>query len=347
MNKRKALFIIGFVAAIFALTGCPTEGETTEEGLTTAEKATVTAIDVSTIPASNATKDITEENYTTIMTSITEDEGMQFLLGLLESEDDADDSDGEYSSENSVEKFFPLMLSSNTTEEELEDIIEEFTQKATAFENDMLANGSGTLVYNPTIDSVETGIDGFTLSIPTSSINISSSLHDDDYLDMVGAVSFAGSSSINVANFIAGMADEELETPTSIVKDINTNIAFNANAFCSDAKNESEIEISVSYATSYGMSVCIEEDGYDSIGGKLLASLEFSYNGTIKPIETLIGLLDGYPTDSEIEDAINNLPLTISISIKAYDNDNNETYTIMDTNSLYDAYTLLYPETEE
>ena len=238
------------------------------------------------------------------------------------------------------------MLSSNTTEEELEDIIEAFTQKATAFENDMLANGSGTLVYNPTIDSVETEIEGFTLSIPTSSINISSSLHDDDYLDMVGAVSFAGSSSINVANFIANMPDKESEPPTSIVKDINTNIAFNANAFCNDAKDESEIEISVSYATSYGMSVCKGEDS-DSIGGKLLASLEFSYNGTLEPIGTLIDLLEDNPTDSEIEDAINNIPLTINISIKAYDDDNKETYTIMDTNSLYEAYTLLYPETEE
>lgn len=209
-----------------------------------------------------------------------------------------------------------------------------------------------TFDYDKTLGDVSDLPTGLSISIPTSTVYINVSQNEGATIGNIDAnADVSASVALDMDDFLN---DDDL---SSMIKALKANIAFKSSLEATDlditkdetdADNLAKMNISFDCATNVGVVFCVPE--YDdngettdtTIGGKIIASVEASYDGTateLYALEEAIDYYEGYGNSEALEEALADCPLTISVSAKVYDDSDTLTYTILDASSLSDLYT--------
>ena len=375
--RRKILFCVLCVIALLAFTGCPTE--------VSSVGSDDNSVTVSDLEASGAETSITEDNMSTVMSSLLSDGGMSSIVPYFESLMEFDASDSDDSTEASLNVFsMARSISSDDLSTKFSELITDwntFTEEVEytdADEDGIIDAYDATFEYNEDLGDITELIDGLSVSIPTSEGYINLKQNEGATLGSIDAnADISVSSSIDMNTFLDNYnAEFSDETVTTVIKNIKSYISFKSSVNGTDFDMESpedddyedddayedaydeyletslkEVAISFSIDTSNGMVITVPVTNEDltetTVGGKVIASFSVSFDGTAYQLYSLEDAFDSYIdgdiTSDGFEEVLNDSPLSVDITVKAYDDDGNVTCTMMDVSSAFDLYSFLEP----
>ena len=254
---------------------------------------------------------------------------------------------------------------------DIQKIIGDFEEVSKKSTKEMEEKGEATINYS--IDKawgdVDTGLDGFTATIPSLKFSINAVGKIDQTTQAVSETGNASltanaKASLNAAKLLASNK-EITETPlkalaASVNCDANvTNISiketYTENEDGGTTQSQDvDGDYSVSLGASFGVSLCLpdptDESGTKTIGGKIISTIDIASTSSIQTVVEKIKEIP-FPQASQTEGGTqddgldeyftnlkkwaNELPVSnIKVKVAAYDDNNKETYVPFNANSL-------------